>query len=497
MNPLPNLFITDPAAVCTPGTVDLTVAAVTAGSDAGTLTYWTDATATTPLGSPNAVATTGTYYIQLTDANGCSVIQAVNVVITATPNLVITDPAAVCSPNTVDLTAAAVTAGSDAGPLSYWMDAGATIPLATPSAVAATGTYYIQLGTAGCSTILPVNVTINPLPNLVITDPAAVCSPGTVDITAGAVTAGSDAGTLSYWTDAGATVVLGTPTSVGAGTYYIQLTDANGCSTIQAVNVTINALPNLVITDPAAVCSPGTVDITAGAVTAGSDAGTLTYWANAGATIPLGGPAAIGTSGTYYIELTDGNGCSVVMPVVVTINALPNLVITDPAAVCSPGTVDITAGAVTAGSDAGTLTYWTDATATTPLATPSAVGAGTYYIQLTDANGCSVIQAVTVSVNPLPSLVITDPAAVCSPNTVDLTAGAVTAGSDAGTLTYWADAGATTPLVTPSAVGAGTYYIQLTDANGCFGDTGSKCCGQPGPYIYYFGIYGPYGLWIV
>ena len=81
------------------------------------------------------------------------------------------------------------------------------------------------------------------------------------------------------------------------------------------------------------------------------------------------------------------------MPVVVTINALPNLVITDPAAVCSPNTVDITAGAVTAGSDAGALTYWTDAGATMPLATPSAVGAGTYYIQLTDANGCSVIQA--------------------------------------------------------------------------------------------------------
>ena len=135
--------------------------------------------------------------------------------------------------------------------------------LATPGAVAATGTYYIQLNVAGCISIQPVNVTINPLPNLVITDPAAVCSPGTVDITAAAVTAGSDAGTITYWTDATATTSLATPSAVAAtGTYYIQLVDANGCSVIQAVNVTINALPNLVITDPAAVCSPGTVDIT-------------------------------------------------------------------------------------------------------------------------------------------------------------------------------------------------------------------------------------------
>ena len=334
--PIPNLVITDPAPVCAPGTVDITLPAVTAGSDAGTLTYWVDALATIPLGSPGAVGVTGTYYVQL-DNGTCTSIQAVNVVVNLIPNLVITDPAGVCTPGTVDITAAAVTAGSDAGTLSYWTDAGATTSLATPGAVAATGTYYIQLDVAGCVSIQPVNVTINALPTLLITDPAAVCSPGTVDITAAAVTTGSDAGTLSYWTDAGATTSLATPGAVAAtGTYYIQL-DVAGCVSIQPVNVTINALPNLVITDPAAVCSPGTVDITAAAVTAGSDAGTLTYWTDAGATTPLGSPNAVATSGTYYIELTDGNGCSVVMPVVVTINALPNLVITDPAAVCSPG----------------------------------------------------------------------------------------------------------------------------------------------------------------
>jgi gliding motility-associated-like protein len=463
VNPLPNVVITDPVAVCAPGTVDLTAAAVTAGSDPGTITYWQDAGATVPEATPAAVGT-GTYYIQIQDGNGCASVAAVNVTVDPLPNLVITDPAAVCAPGTVDLTAAAVTAGSDAGTLTYWTDAGATIVLGTPNAVSATGTYYIQLDNGTCTIVQPVNVVVNPLPNLVITDPAAVCAPGTIDLTAAAVTAGSDAGTLTYWTDAGATIALGTPNAVGTGTYYIQL-DNGTCTSVQAVNVTIDPLPNLVITDPSAVCAPGTVDLTAAAVTAGSDAGTLTYWTDAGATSALGTPNSVAATGTYYIQLDNGT-CTSVQAVNVSVTAAPNLVVTDPTAVCAPGTVDLTAAAVTAGSDPGTLTYWTDAGATIAMATPATAGTGTYYIQL-DVGGCSSIGAVNALVNASPNLVITDPAGICSPATIDLTVAAVTAGSDPGTLTYWTDAGATIALGTPGAVGTGMYYIQLEDGNTC------------------------------
>jgi gliding motility-associated-like protein len=398
----------------------------------------------------------------------------VTVTINTIPVLVITSPGAVCSPNTVNITDAAVTAGStNVGTLSYWTTAAATTPVSTPSAITTSGIYYIQASNSGCTDIEPVTVTVNATPVLTITDPAPVCSPSTVDITAAAVTAGStNVGTLSYWNDAAALSSLATPSAIAASnTYYIQATNA-GCTDIEAVMVTINATPVLTVTDPAAVCSPNTVDITAAAVTVGStNAGTLTYWNDAAATSPLSSPSAVTTSNTYYVQANNA-GCTDLAPVIVTVTQTPNLVINDPAAICSPATVDITVSAVTAGStNATTLTYWNDAAATSSMTTSSAIPAsGTYYIQATNA-GCTDIAAVIVVVNPIP---LAPTAGTDSLYCSSWTLTDMSVSGTGGTYTWYSDDQLTLVLGTgstmmPIQVNGTNYYYVTETLNGCEG----------------------------
>jgi len=425
---------------------------------------------------PSAVGSTS-YTVTSTNLTATCATGPATVVITgnALPILTVTNPAAVCTGSTANITAEAVTSGSDTGlTLSYWTNASATTAYATP-ATATAGTYYIKaVNTNGCSVISPVVVTVNTLPILTITNPAAVCTGSTVDITAAAVVAGSDTGLVySYWADPFGTVTFPNPNAIpSSGTYYIKGTNANGCSVISPVVVTVNSAPALVITNPAAVCTGSTVDITAATVVAGSDTGLVySYWADPFGTVTFPSPNAIPSSGTYYIKAVNANGCSVISPVVVTVNSAPALVITNPAAVCTGSTVDITAAAVVTGSDTGLVySYWADPFGAVTFPSPNAIpSSGTYYIKAVNANGCSVISPVVVTVNSAPALVITNPAAVCTGSTVDITAAAVVAGSDAGLVySYWADPFGAVTFPSPNAIpSSGTYYIKAVNANGC------------------------------
>ena len=106
---------------------------------------------------------------------------------------------------------------------------------------------------------------------------------------------------------------------------------------------------------------------------------------------------------TYTIEVKVDGNCigSNIATFTFALKELPNLIINSPIAVCSPSTIDITVPAITTGSESGLdLTYWTDASATIALSTPSAITvSGTYYIKGTKTNGCPIIKPVTETNN--------------------------------------------------------------------------------------------------
>jgi len=117
-----------------------------------------------------------------------------------------------------------------------------------------------------------------------------------------------------------------TVTNLASGAYTFTLTnDLTGCVSSSATTISLlnPGAPVLSITDPSAVCSPTTVDITASSVTSGSSGVvSLSYWNDPGALNSLINPNSISISNTYYIKADNGS-CSDIKPVVVLINNKP------------------------------------------------------------------------------------------------------------------------------------------------------------------------------
>jgi len=132
-----------------------------------TLTDSLDGTATNGSGTTFIMTNlpVGTHSFTLSNDLGCSAPATPSVIIAAQPaalTLTVTNPAAACVGSFIDITSAAVTAGSDSGiALTYFEDASATAPLANPNALTTGGTYYIKATAGNCSDIKPVIVVFN------------------------------------------------------------------------------------------------------------------------------------------------------------------------------------------------------------------------------------------------------------------------------------------------------------------------------------------------
>jgi gliding motility-associated-like protein len=109
----------------------------------------------------------GVFTFTVTNSIGCTSSPSGQVIISTpgVPDLIITDPEPVCSPNTVDITAEQIIEGSTPGLIyTYWTDADATTEYTTP-AEATGGTYYIKGTTvSGYFDIKPVVVTVDQMP---------------------------------------------------------------------------------------------------------------------------------------------------------------------------------------------------------------------------------------------------------------------------------------------------------------------------------------------
>ena len=463
VNPSPAATITGTTSVCQNASAPLVTFTGSNGTAPYTFTYkingGSDQVITTIAGNNISISAptgvTGTFIYSLVNVSattGCSNLQSGTATIT-----VVTPPAATISGSTTVCQNAAApnitfTGANGTAPytFTYKINGGSDLVVTTISGNSVTvgaptnaaGTFVYSMvsvsSSAGCSLALSgtATVTVNPTPNLVINNPANICSPATANLTSAAITAGSTAGlTFSYWTNAGATIPFGSPASAGSGTYYIKGTNtATSCFDIKPVTVTVSAAAALVITNPSPVCAPGTVNLTLPAVTAGSTAGlTYTYWTNAAATSVHSTPAT-SDDATYYIKGTSASGCFDIKPVVASVYAtlgIPVFTLGASSVICK-GSAPITYTATVI--NAFTLTYSLDAASlaagntinsTTGRVTFASGWTGTSQITAT-ATGCgapaTAIHSVTINPTPTVTLVASPATPVCEGASITLTA---------------------------------------------------------------------------
>jgi hypothetical protein len=251
-------------------------------------------------------------------------------------------------------------------------------------------------------------------------------------------------------------------TGLSAGTFNITVTDAIGCvSTLAAtvldgsqITVTLDAVTN------ATGCFTGD-----GTISTSASGGTGVYsylWNSGQATDDI---TAL-NAGNYTLTVTDGNGCTGTLDVLVTSPDQPVIAVDAVTSTLCNGSTD---GAIDITVTGGTPAYnysWDNGATTEDL---SGVAAGSYTITVTDGAGCTV--SVNADVTEPTAIQITGVAtdADCNGSATGAIDATVTGGTVATDYTYaWTDgAGYTATTQDISAVPAGAYSLTATDDNGC------------------------------
>jgi SprB repeat/Secretion system C-terminal sorting domain len=352
---------------------------------------------------------------------------------------------AACNGNTNGMIDLSVTGGSP-GYTYLWSNGATTQDLNGIGA----GNYTVTVtDIATCSTTTNVVVT-QPTPLVLSNTFSNLTCNGSAD---GAIDNTASGGTAAYgylWSTGDTTQDL---SGQGAGTYTVTLTDANNCTSVDTLTLTQPAA--IVIDDSITMpsCNGDTDGVVLASPSGGSGAGYTYFWSTGSITNMSGSVGA----GTYMIMVTDGAGCSEVDSITVSEPAL----LTVTSATSNPLCNGDSTGNVMLTPAGGTPAYtylWSNGATTQTL---SGVGVGAYSVMVMDASGCMASDSVSLTEPSaiVASGVATDAVGVNN-GSVDLTASGGT-----GNLSYLWSNGATTQDI--SGLGAGSYTVTITDANGC------------------------------
>jgi gliding motility-associated-like protein len=473
INPLPTSSVNSPT-VCagTPANVTATPGV------AGTYNYvWT-----VPVGASNpgnasgfTATVSGIYSVILTDpATGC-VSSPASGTVTINPIPVIsltpTDPTTCNGTN-----GAVLVSGTGTGTVAWTGTASGSTPgVSLPYTISslASGNYNVTFtNTAtGCISTTVSTTLNNPGAPVINTMPNVVTCGTPIQILESSVTGTNLTANLGFFSSPNGVsqIADGTTFNSPTPTTTVYVYDVNGVCTAQiSFTVTVNPIPTVTVNSPN-VCAgtPATVTATPGAAGSYSYAWTVP----AGATNP-GNVATFTTttSGTYSVIITNTvTSCvSSSSSGTVTVNPNPSVTVDSPG-VCAGNAATVTATPGTAGLYSYAWTVPVGASAPGNVATFNTTTAGTYSVIITNTTTTCVSTpaSVNVTINPLPTVTVNNPA-VCEGVPATVTASPGVAGSYS--FAWTVPVGAATPgnVATFTTTTAGTYSVVLTNTlTGC------------------------------
>ncbi|HLP21539.1 MAG TPA: T9SS type B sorting domain-containing protein, partial [Chitinophagales bacterium] len=388
----------------------------------------------------------GTYFVIVTDANGC--IKRDSIVITEAPALVLTTTVTNVTCNGAATGAVDLTVTGGLSPYDYsWSNAAITQDLTGVTA----GTYTVTVkdasncsATASATITAPTAIVLN---SSVVNVACANGADGAVDITV-------QGGAFPYtylWSNNAVTEDIN---NVSGGTYTVTITDANGCSLTASFTITEpNGMTSSIVgTD--VTCNGannGAADLTV-------TGGTTPYnflWSTFQGTEDISGL----DGGLYYVIITDANGCEIKDSVFIA-EPLPIVLTT---VVTNISCFNANDGVIDLSVTGGTPNYtylWSNNAATQDV---SSLPGGQYVVTVTDAQNCTATASVTI-VNPSAinaNFITKNP--LCNGDT----SGRIDLLVSGGTPAYnfsWSNGAVTEDLVN---VGAGTYIVTITDSRNC------------------------------
>jgi gliding motility-associated-like protein len=319
-----------------------------------------------------------------------------------------------------------------------------------------TTTYTATVTNSSCAGPIVVTDQVTVTINSSLTA-SAVSTPSACTANNGTATAVPSGGTGPYtysWAPSGGTSA--TATGLAPGNYTVTVTDlSTGCVATQTVNVANTGNVSSTPQQTDNTCASSTNGSATVNVSGGTGPFTYAWNPNVSATQTASNLAA----GTYSVLVTDANGCTTSQSFNITAPPALTASTTQTNVTCFGGSDGSAVVTVGGGSPGYTYQWSTGGNSQTET---GLVAGGPYVVMVTDLNGCTITQSVSITEPP-----VIDPNTSSSPvNCTVLGSAAAQPSGGTGSYTYlWAPSGGT--AASESNLNAGTYTVTVTDANGC------------------------------